>query len=128
MYDIFTAFSSKAKIQILRTLYFQPEAIPLRHISYLSNLPLYSVQNALKPLLKNKLIIKKKRNHYVLFQINKNNPLYDLLKKFFIDETTFQIEQEAKNFHQRAVHVLAFAHETHEFFNRQLIRKPHELN
>lgn len=118
MNDIFDIFTSKARVKILRTLYFQLQAIPLRHIAYMSDLPIFSVQNAVKSLLNDKIISETKEVNYVLFELNRRNPFYALLEQFFIIEINNRICMEAKTYYQKARQALEFANAANTIFKR----------
>lgn len=118
MDTIFDILTSKAKVIILRTLYYQPHAIPLRHIAYLSDLPIFSVQHAIKSLLDNRIISRRKKGNNVLFELNRKNPFYTTLKQFFIIEINNRIVAEAKLYYQKAQETLAFANAANILFKR----------
>lgn len=109
MNNFIDIFSSKARVRILRTLYFQPQAIPLRHIAYISDLPVFSVQNAVGSLLEDEIINSLKKDNCVLFKLNKSSPFYTVLEQFFTIEINNRIRMEAKTFYQKAREALAFA-------------------
>lgn len=118
MKTIFDVLTSKARIMVLRTLYLQGEAIPLRHLSAISGLPVFSVQNAIEPLLDETLIIRSEEGNNVLFELNKKHSLYITLKQFFIIEMNNRILLEAQLFCQKAKQVLAFAAAADVLFRR----------
>lgn len=118
MIDFFDIFSSKAKIKILRTLYYQECAISLRQIAYISELPVFSIQNALKDLLREKIIKKRKKGNRLMIQINKESEYYNFLKELFCIEEKSRIAAEAKQFDQKAKNVLMFANSANNFFER----------
>lgn len=93
---------------ILRTLCFQNQPIPLRHVAYISNLPVFSVQRAIEPLTDDKIIIKLYSENNVLFKINTNNTLYNLLMQFFIMEMNNTISMESAKYSEKAKDVLEF--------------------
>lgn len=109
MDNVFDIFSSLARVKILRTLYFQAVPIPLRHIAYISGLPVFSVQNAVKSLTDDEIIGRSEKGNYVLFEINRNNPFYEVLKQFFIIELNNRIRMEAKKSYHKARQALEFA-------------------
>lgn len=109
MDNFFDIFSSKSRVKILRTLFFQPQAIPLRHIAYISDLPIFSVQNAVKSLLNDKMITKIVKENYVLFELNKKNSLYTVIEQIFLIEIDNRICMEAKTYYQKAKRALEFA-------------------
>lgn len=116
MNSIFDIFSSPAKAKILNVLYFQVQPIPLRHIAYISGLPVFSVQNAVRSLLDDELINKSEEDNYVLFELNKVNPFYDILRQFFIIEVNNRICMGAKTYYQKAKQVLEFANAAYIIF------------
>lgn len=118
MDTVFDIFTSRAKAVILRTLYFQPGAIPLRHIAYLSNISLFSVQRALTSLLNDGIVHRSKRDNNILFELNKINPLYPTLAQFFTIEANNRIAVEAKTYYRKARAALEFAHAAHILFRR----------
>lgn len=118
MKSIFDILTSKAKVMILRTLYFQEQAIPLRHVSLISDLPVFSVQNAIDSLLSEKLVDKTEKDNNVLFELNKKHPLYDILEQFFIIEINNRIRLEAASFYRKAKQALRFASDANIIFKR----------
>lgn len=116
MKNVFDVFTSRARIIILRTLYYQRLAIPLRHVSSISNLPIFSVQNAIGSLLDEKLLILTEKDNNVLFALNKEHPLHNILEQFFTMEANNRISLEAKRFSQRARQALEFASTAGVFF------------
>lgn len=109
MLNIFDIFTSKARVKVLRTLAFQVEAMPLRLIASVSDLPVFSVQNALNSLCLDGVVIRTAKENNVLFELNKTSDMYELLMQFFILEANYQISREAKKNFQKAARVLAFA-------------------
>jgi len=103
---------------ILRTLYYQKRAIPLRHVSSISNLPVFSVQNAIHSLMDDNLIIRTEKDNNVLFELNQEHLLYNILEQFFNIETNNRISLEAKLFCQKARATLEFANTANIFFRR----------
>ena len=71
-------FSSQARTRTLETLYYQPQGIPLRHVGYLAELPVFSIECALKKLLKERIVKKKKSGNRTLFSLNKKHASYEL--------------------------------------------------
>lgn len=116
MQDISDIFTSKARVKILRTLYFQLQPTPLRHIAYISDLPIFSVQNATKSLLSDKIINKREKENYILFELNKKHPLYTVLEQFFIIEINNRISREAQTYFQKAKQALEFANAANIIF------------
>lgn len=109
MKTVFDIFTSKSRAVILQTLFFQKRPIPLRHISSISDIPIFSVQNAVNSLLNENLISKTEEDNNVLFELNKKHPLYNVLEQIFTIEMSARIRLEAKQFCQKAKQVLEFA-------------------
>lgn len=123
MKTIFDIFTSRARVMILRTLYFQENPIPLRHLSLISGLPVFSVQNAVGSLLDEKIIRRAEKGNNVLFEINKEHHLYNILEQIFIVEMNFRICFEAKLFCLKAKRALGFANAAGVIFKRARQKK-----
>ncbi len=120
---IFDIFTSKAKVVVLQTLYFQEQPIPLRHLAEISNLPIYSVQNATCQLLDDELIIKIEEGNNTLFKLNKDHPLYNTLEQIFIIEMKDRIALNANSFEQKARRALEFINTTNVIFKHAKKKK-----
>ena len=118
MKNMSAIFTSKARVKILRTLCFQEQAIPLRHLAYLSDLPVFSVQNALKAFVSEGLIVRTERDNNVLFELNPSDVFYPLMRQIFHLETGYHIRSEAKKYFAKAAQVLQFAGITHRILSR----------
>lgn len=118
MKNIFDIFTSRARGMILRTLYFQELPIPLRHVALISDLPIFSVQNAVTALTDEKIIIKTEKDNNVLFELNKEHPLHNILEQFFVIELNARICLEARSFYQKAKQTLKFANAANVIFKR----------
>lgn len=118
MPDLTTLFSSTAKLNVLRVLWNQRDPIALRHISYLSESPLYSVQRALKQLEDEAIISKSKYKNRILYQLVPGSPYYFLLDKVFDAEQKNEIDRRSKNYSSQAKQALEFASSTNQFFNK----------
>lgn len=115
----FDIFSSKARGRILRTLYFQHNPTPLRHVALISDLPVYSVQKALDSLLTEAIVCRHEKGNNVLFELNKHHPLYAILEQLFITEMKTRLRINAEKLHQKARQSLKFANTT-----KTLLRHP----
>lgn len=115
MIDLATIFSSMPRIRILRTLYQARGPLPLRQISCLSSLPLFSVQRTLKQLREEKIIGRKEKKPYVFFELNENYPAYRLLAELFHLEDKHRIADQANRLHRKALSVLDFAGSASDF-------------
>lgn len=112
MKTIFDIFTSKARGRILRTLYFQHQPTPLRHVALISDLPVYSVQNALDSLLTEEIVCRHEKGNNVLFELNKHHPLYSILEQLFITEAKTRIRMTAELLPHKARQSLEFANTT----------------
>ncbi len=109
MKRIFDLFTSSAKIGVLRTLCFQSCPIPLRHVASFSDQHVFSVQKALRSLVADGMVIMTERDNNVLFEMDKKNARYDLLRQFFILEAHSRIREEAERYSAKAVRALKLA-------------------
>lgn len=113
MFDLSVIFSSKARGAVLRTLCYQGAPLPLRHIAYLSEAPLYSVQRALGQLVDEKIVIRKKQGKYRLFSLNSDHEGYLFLTQLFHLEMNNRIAFSSKAYHQKAKDLLDFCVSAH---------------
>ena len=118
MKTICDIFTSRAVVRVLRTLYLQSEPIPLRHVAHISDLPIFSVQNAVKKLMQNRLISQSKRDNNVLFELNRSHRFYALIGEFFDLETRDRIFHESQGLSDKAQEVLSFASSALKIFAR----------
>ena len=116
MLDIATLFSSKARTKVLQTLHLSHSPVALRHIALLADIPVYSVQQALKQLLQEQVIKKKKQSPYVLYFTNPDHASYDLLRDIFVLERKKRRQTTLKQRQQKARQALEFASSAQEFF------------
>lgn len=116
MLNISDIFTSKARVRILRTLAFQGEPLPLRHIAAVSDLPVFSVQNAAQSLTADGILLKTERENNVLFELDKNSEIYDLLLQIFLLEARYRISKEARKNFRKAARVLEFANSASAIF------------
>lgn len=123
MQNTWDIFSSKARARILRALYCQTQPIPLRHVALLTDLPVYSVQNALTSLVEEQLLLRTEVAHNVLFELNRVHPLYSILESLFVAEMTAQIQINAATLHHKAQQILAFANAANTMLRRAKQRR-----
>ncbi len=115
MFDITTLFASKAKIAVLRALYYQSTPLPLRHVALLAGTNLYSVQRALQQLVEEKIVTKKRQGKYRLFSLDKDNLYYPFLASFFDLEMKNQTAFLSARYHQKAQGMLDFSSAAQRF-------------
>jgi DNA-binding transcriptional regulator GbsR (MarR family) len=118
METVFDIFTSRARGRILRTLYFQKTPIPLRHVALISDLPVYSVQNALATLRDEEIIHRIDMDNNALFELNTKHPFYPILTQLFTAETNAKIQQAAELSQHKAEHCLNFASSTQKLLRR----------
>ncbi len=116
MIDFSTIFSSRAKYLVLRVLALHTQPVPLRHVAYLAELPVFSVQVALKQLLKDKLIKRNEKKRFVVFTLNQLHECFVFIRKVFALERETIFEKPTKYDHKHAQSALVFADEMIEFF------------
>ena len=105
-FELSDILSSSSKTKVVEALSFQTEHVSLRHISYLTNLSVYSVEIALKQLLAEKIVERVKRKNKVIFSLNKKYFAYELLLIIFSEVKRFKIAQRAQVYSKRAPLVL----------------------
>ncbi len=109
MDDFSSYISSEAKIKVLQTVAASCAPFGLREISSISNVPLRSVQNALKWFVKKKIFKRENSNSVkVLFSLNKNHHYSDLAKEFSFFLNKVNLSNKAQDLSSRAKHVLTF--------------------
>ena len=118
MRECLDIFSSKAKIKILRTLYYQCDPIPLRQIAYISGLAVFSVQHALKQLEKDHLILKRKKHKHTVYEINRKSAYYNFLNNLFLIEMKHTISTKAPGYDKKAHKTLLLSNQLLTFSKR----------
>ena len=117
MKDLIEIFSSKAKLSTLLILYRQSIPIPLRHIAHIADIPVYSVQNALRELIKLGVVRKKKSGKYVLLCLNREHPIYEILAILARAISSYDLRSQANKYKKKAISALEFSSSAGEFFN-----------
>lgn len=118
MFDVTDLFSSKAKVKVLRTLFYQSAPLPLRQIAALAGSPLFSVQRALKQLVDEDLLIRKKKGRYTLFSLNPDHVYYSFLAQLFDLEMKSRIAFSSRGYEQKAKEVVDFSRSTRDLFEK----------
>jgi DNA-binding transcriptional regulator GbsR (MarR family) len=113
MFSLEDIFTSKAVIKVLRVLYFHSSPLLLRHIAYIADVPVYSIQRALKQLESDKVVIKKKKKHYTYFTLSKNHTYYDFIAKVFRLQMEYTNRLHAAQLNKKAKSVLEFSNSAH---------------
>ena len=116
MYDAALLLSSKARFRVLRVLYGQPEPTHLRQIAALSLAPLFSVQRALKQLVREKVVTRRKKGLYVLYALNTAHPCHPFLAGLFQLEMKERVRFLAPSYRQKALDALDFSSSARLFF------------
>lgn len=109
-------FSSRARFRVLRTLYYQNKPLPLRQVASISQMPVYSIQRALKQMVEEGLLIRKKKKHYRLFLLNKAHDHYPFLAQLFDLERRHSLSLFSNRFHQKARNLLDFVDQANRLF------------
>lgn len=116
MLDWTDYFSSKAKVKVLETICRHASPLPLRHVAYLAELPIYSVQCALTDLHKKRVLLRTQRKRSVLYTLNANHTdapfllsLFQFIEKRLLARRTTSYTRSAQN-------ALAFAAEAREIY------------
>ncbi|HLG20751.1 MAG TPA: hypothetical protein VI895_13180 [Bdellovibrionota bacterium] len=115
---IYTIFCSQARTAVLQTLYRQSRPIPLRHVAYLSQSPVYSVQRALKQLQREYRVVRKQEGNRVLFALNTRHPDFSFLSRILEAAANAALEQRTVTYASPARRGLDFADSALEFYRR----------
>lgn len=118
MFDVTDLFSSKAKVKVLRTLFYQSAPLPLRQIAVLSGSSLFSVQRVLKQLADEDIVIRKRKGRYTLFSLNPQHQYYSFLAQFFDLEMKSRIALSSKGYEQKAKEVVDFSRSVRDLFEK----------
>lgn len=110
--------ASKAKLQVLRTLYYSKNFMPLRHIAYISDLPVFSVQYSVLDLQKQRVILKKKHKNFSLFKLNTEHPYFSLLAELFKADTALRLQAHAKTYKKQVAPTIKFIHSAQNIFKK----------
>lgn len=116
--DVFDILSSRARALVLKTLFLQSNAIPLRHIAYISGLAVFSVQKAVAGLLADDVIRRRDAGNRTLFELDRDAPFYPLLQQFFIAEINHRIMTESRALGEKARSALELASSAVTLFRR----------
>lgn len=114
MFDITSIFFSKARFKVIRTLFYHLDPLCLRHIAYLSEIPLFSVQRVLSQLVDEKILIRKKKRPHVLFSLNRQSGLELFLTQLFDLEMKTQLASASEGYQKKAMSVLHFSSSARE--------------
>ena len=114
MFKLEKIFSSQAKIKVLETLHRHRAPLALRHIEYLSELQIQSVQRAVKQLLDERRILFDEENH--VYTIDRDHPEYALIAEIFDSVQSYRLHQRAKTYQASAKQALSFCNEANKLF------------
>ena len=118
MIDVSHLFSSRSKFKVLRTLIHHSSPLSLRHISYLSEESLFSIQRSLEQLVSQNLVFKKTKGQRVFFSINQHNPYGHFLYELFALEMKICVPHVQKERDKKAKSVLKFSQEAHRLVQK----------
>lgn len=118
MQDLSDIFSSKARFRILQCLVAQSTPLPLRQIAGLTNLPVRSVELALRGLTKERLLRsqRNKRNH--LFEFRHDHILSKDVQALFSALTQQNIKKRSYDLKSEARKALSFADSALKLFHK----------
>jgi hypothetical protein len=124
MLDLAEHFSSRAKVRALEILCRHTSPLPLRHVAYLCDLPVFSIQRALADLTEARIVLRKKRQRSVLYSMNWKHPHSSLFLKLFRLIDGEALQERTEGYHASARHALAFASESREVYSHRKRKKP----
>lgn len=117
-------FSSRARSRVLRVLHNQEEPVPLRHVAYLAQMPVFSIQRALQQLVEENLVIQKRKKRFRLFSLNRNHLYHSFLSRLFDVERRCQAEEVQGRYDQRAKGLLDFVASARNLFKTAKVSAP----
>lgn len=109
-------FSSAAKFETLGLLSQRSSPLPLRHIAYLTGLPIRSVEMAVAALCKQKALRRQKVGRRFLISINEEHDKTALVREIF-GLVNKRISPQP-NLDTKAQQVLAFVDSTNDLFRK----------
>lgn len=120
MSDLFQIFNDSSKIAILRVLLFSKTPVPLREISYRSNLSLKVIQNCVTDFQKAGIVTKTAKENRVLiqFQKNKYKEQQSLIKEFLIKLNQTKLCEENKQLSKKTKDILRRIDDLLGFINK----------
>lgn len=115
MKSLANIFSSAAKFEILGLLCQRSSPLPLRHIAYLTGLPIRSTEMAVENLCKEEIVHRKKSGKLVLHIFNVHHPLAPLLQELF-SVVKRHLAPAQQDLDKKAQTLLAFIDSTNTLF------------
>ena len=112
--------SSRAKWRICYALSEHSSAIHLRYIATLTDLHPHAVEQALKSLLAQKVVTKKKRRQKTLYELNAHHPDAQFLVDLFTLYQKHALRRQAEIEQKKALKALQFAASSKQFFDKAL--------
>ena len=111
MKDLGALFSSAARTNVLRALYYQPESIGLRSVARLASIHPRSAELALASLKKDGLVKQKRITGQKLYRLNRRHPDTPLLTSIFKAAEHAELIQNQAALSRRALRLLPFMRE-----------------
>lgn len=115
MKSVSRILSSAAKFEVLGLLCQRSASLPLRHIAYLTDLPIRSVELAVASLCAQKVIRKRRSGRQVLLSINENHASHPVLRDIFA-LVSKSVLPPPPDMDKKAKAVLAFVDSAGTFF------------
>lgn len=95
----------QSRFEVLRTLHQSPSAVSVREISYRSNVVLKNVQRAIKFLLEEKVIARRKIGQKVYFHIT-NSEVSNFISSILETLQPFEIKAKANDMKDNSVDLI----------------------
>ena len=106
--NLSSLFAYPARTRILETLYYQPGELGLRQVAAVAEAYPRSAELALKDLLSERLVRRRRNGARVLFSLNRGHPAYALLKAVFVASEACRLRQRIAERRDTGRDVLAF--------------------
>lgn len=101
-------FSSKAKLNVLGAILKTNQPLFLRELSVLARTQIRSVQLVVQQLMREKLIVSKRKKNRLYFELNSSHPDAEFCRKIFSDIEKYKIQKKAKSYSLLAPRILEF--------------------
>lgn len=123
MLDLSKYLSSKARYKILEVLSQQRTALPLRHIAEITDLPVHSVELALKGLVRQRIVRSKREKRFKCFELKSDQPDTVVLRDLFAFLQVKRMERRAQEYNQRAQASLRFVQDAETLWQNVRLKK-----
>lgn len=101
-------FRSAARTEILRALYYQPDAVGLRHLAHIADVHVHSAELTLDDLVQERLVTRRRHLNRVLYALKRNHPAVPVLTAVFNAAAQASIDMNRHSLSRTAKRILPF--------------------